>query len=68
MGNREHDKMLERHPWLRRYVRGFHGDGPQPWIKRVWAKKLRRKFTALLRRDPDNTVYPIRAGNLHDWY
>lgn len=68
MGNRAHDVLLKKYPWLRWRGRGTHADGPSPEQKRIWAHKLRAKFRQLLRRDPDETVYPKRAGDLWDWY
>lgn len=68
MGNREHEKMLNKYPWMKRRARGFHRDGPPVWMKRNWAHRLRAKFRELLRRDPDQTTYPKRAGDRWEWY
>ncbi len=68
MGNRAHWALIEKFPWLRRKPRGFHADGPQPWIKRVWARKLRGKMRELLRGDHDDTSYPRRMGDRWNWY
>ena len=68
MGNREHQKLLEKHPFLTHSCRGWHMDGPPVWMKRQWQHQLRARIRQLLRQDPDSTTYPTRAGNPDDWY
>lgn len=68
MGNRAHEALLTKYPWLRWRDRGTHGNGPDREQKRIWAKRLRQRIRQLLRRDPDDTAYPRRAGDRWEWY
>ena len=68
MGNREHSKLVEKYPFLRHKARGWHADGPSPWMKRQWAHKWRARMRQLLLKDPDATVYPKRCGDRWEWY
>ena len=68
MGNREHNKLLRRYPWLSHKARGTHIDGPDKPQKRLWNQKLRAIWRKLSRRDPDEVSWPTRAGNRWDWY
>ncbi len=66
MSNRTHMTMIKRIPWIG--VRGYFGDGPQPWLKRMWHKIHRQQVRVLLRKDPENAVFPRRIGEREDWY
>lgn len=61
--------MLAKHPHLRNRARGYHGDGPQPWLKRLWHHRCRQIVRQLLRLDDqDGVVYPEREGSVYEWY
>jgi hypothetical protein len=68
MGNRAHNELLKKYPFLRRHARGFHADGPPPWMKRLWAHKWRARMRQLLLKDPDSVSYPRRCGDRWSWY
>lgn len=68
MGNREHNKLLTKYPWLSSKARGTHPNGPDRWIKRNWAHRLRQRIRQLLRRDEEDTAYPRKLGDRWEWY
>lgn len=49
-------------------MHSVRGDGPPKKLKRQWQHKLRARMRYLLTQDPDETVYPTRAGDIWEWW
>lgn len=66
MGNREHNKLLQKCPYIG--IRRYSFDGPPKWLKKVWNSKFRKDSKNRLRKDGGDAVYKKRPGNIYDWY
>ena len=65
MGNRAHNEMFKGKPFS---ARSYHGNGPPVWLKRNWHHRFRLDVKRLLRLGGDDAVFPVRIGNIYDWY